>query len=289
MSVTRPEPRDARTPKARPLLAATGRIHWSRHFASLAAPAVARAAAPCVPAVAARRRSPAPTSTPPGSGTCTSRFTGPTAGIGAATITKPRGTRSSSRMPDARIPRPKCSPASSALDDRVAAYQSRPHDALSSVLGYANAGAQVNYSGALMENVQSLGANGQLGYAGNWNSYNQAGARLDHQRRQTAHGPGQLHLSPRPGAARERRNAGNGAAHPSPPDGNLLGHQPRRLARLLSGGDLLLRTHDSHPEQGRHRLDRGGQQPPDALLRGLPARRSAPVARTATFRTSRTS
>jgi len=59
------------------------------------------------------------------------------------------------------------------LADRVAAYQNRPHDALESVLGYANAGAQANYSGALMENVQSLGANNQLGYAGNWNSYNQ--------------------------------------------------------------------------------------------------------------------
>ena len=49
--------------------------------------------------------------------------------------------------------------------DRVNAYQNRPHDTLDSLLGYANAGAQVNYSGALMENVQSLGAAGQLGYA----------------------------------------------------------------------------------------------------------------------------
>ena len=57
--------------------------------------------------------------------------------------------------------------------DRVADYQSRPHDALGAILGYPNAGAQMSYSGALMENVQSLGANGQLGYAGNWNSYNQ--------------------------------------------------------------------------------------------------------------------
>lgn len=56
--------------------------------------------------------------------------------------------------------------------DRVAAYQSRPHDALSSLLGYANAGAQMNYSGALMENIQSLGSNNQLGYAPNWNAYN---------------------------------------------------------------------------------------------------------------------
>jgi hypothetical protein len=59
------------------------------------------------------------------------------------------------------------------LADRVAAYQSRPRDALNSVLGYANAGAQCSYSGALMENVQSLGAAGQLGYVGNWYSYNQ--------------------------------------------------------------------------------------------------------------------
>src|SRR6059058_2431687 len=43
------------------------------------------------------------------------------------------------------------------LDDRVAAYQSRPRDALNNLLGYANAGAQMSYSGALMENVQSLG------------------------------------------------------------------------------------------------------------------------------------
>ncbi len=59
------------------------------------------------------------------------------------------------------------------LADRVAAYQYRPRDTVNSLLGYANAGAQVSYSGALMENVQSLGSNGQLGYAGNWNSYNQ--------------------------------------------------------------------------------------------------------------------
>ncbi|MFO1475948.1 MAG: carbohydrate-binding protein [Verrucomicrobiota bacterium] len=59
------------------------------------------------------------------------------------------------------------------LADRVAAYQNRPRDAVNSVLGYANAGAQVNYSGALMENVQSLGQAGQLGYGANWNSYNQ--------------------------------------------------------------------------------------------------------------------
>jgi hypothetical protein len=59
------------------------------------------------------------------------------------------------------------------VDDRIAVYQSRPHDTLNALLGYPNAGAQLNYSGALMENVQSLGAAGQLGYAANWSTYNQ--------------------------------------------------------------------------------------------------------------------
>src|SRR6478672_4286300 len=52
------------------------------------------------------------------------------------------------------------------LDDRVAAYQYRPKDALSDITWLGHAGVQVNYSGALMENIQSLGANGQLGYSG---------------------------------------------------------------------------------------------------------------------------
>src|SRR5207302_7091841 len=54
------------------------------------------------------------------------------------------------------------------IDDRRAAYQCRPHDALASIGQYVKSGAQLNYSGALMENVQSLGAAGQLGYASNW-------------------------------------------------------------------------------------------------------------------------
>ena len=58
------------------------------------------------------------------------------------------------------------------LDDRVADYQSRPRDALNSISARPNAGAQMSFSGALMENVQSLGANSQLGYGANWNSYN---------------------------------------------------------------------------------------------------------------------
>src|SRR5208282_1992896 len=57
--------------------------------------------------------------------------------------------------------------------DRINDYQNYPNNALGSVLGFANAGAQMSFSGALIENVQSLGANGQLGYAANWNSDNQ--------------------------------------------------------------------------------------------------------------------
>src|SRR5262249_15228875 len=59
------------------------------------------------------------------------------------------------------------------LDDRIADYPSRARDSLNNLLGYANAGVQMSYSGALMENVQSLGVNGQLGYGANWNSFNQ--------------------------------------------------------------------------------------------------------------------
>ncbi len=59
------------------------------------------------------------------------------------------------------------------LADRMAAYQGRPRDALSNLLGYPNAGAQLSYSGALMENVQSLGAAGQPGYGANWYLGNQ--------------------------------------------------------------------------------------------------------------------
>jgi hypothetical protein len=58
------------------------------------------------------------------------------------------------------------------VDDRKAAYQSRPRDTLAAIGGHLNSGAQVSYSGALMENVQSLGAAGQLGYGSTWNQPN---------------------------------------------------------------------------------------------------------------------
>ncbi len=53
--------------------------------------------------------------------------------------------------------------------DRVAAYQAGPKNSLGNLLGYGNAGVQVTYSGALMENVQSLGVANQLGYGSGWN------------------------------------------------------------------------------------------------------------------------
>ena len=58
--------------------------------------------------------------------------------------------------------------------DRVNAYQGQPSSTVSGLLYLPNAGAQVNMSGALMENVQSLAAQNQLGYGSGWNSGNAA-------------------------------------------------------------------------------------------------------------------
>ena len=58
--------------------------------------------------------------------------------------------------------------------DRVNAYQGQPSGTVSGLLGYPNAGVQLNMSGALMENVQSLAAQNQLGYGSGWNSGNAA-------------------------------------------------------------------------------------------------------------------
>ena len=44
------------------------------------------------------------------------------------------------------------------LDHRVNACQGRPSATLGAISSHLNSGAQVSYSGALMENVQSLGA-----------------------------------------------------------------------------------------------------------------------------------
>ncbi len=53
-------------------------------------------------------------------------------------------------------------------DDRKAVYQYRAKDAVQSLLGLPEAGAQVNYSGCLMENVNSLAEAGQWGYSTGW-------------------------------------------------------------------------------------------------------------------------
>jgi hypothetical protein len=53
-------------------------------------------------------------------------------------------------------------------DDRKAAYQYRPKESVETLLGFADAGAQVNYSGCLIENVNSLANAGQWGYGLGW-------------------------------------------------------------------------------------------------------------------------
>lgn len=55
------------------------------------------------------------------------------------------------------------------LADRVAAYQYRTRDAISSMTG-VDAGAQLTYTGGLVRNVASLGAVSQLGYTPSWNA-----------------------------------------------------------------------------------------------------------------------
>jgi len=53
-------------------------------------------------------------------------------------------------------------------DDRKAVYQFRTKDAVQSLLGFPDAGAQVNYSGCLIENINSLANAGQWGYSPGW-------------------------------------------------------------------------------------------------------------------------
>jgi len=57
------------------------------------------------------------------------------------------------------------------IDDRVAAYQYRPRDCVSSISWASEAGAQVSFSGGLIANIQSFAeAGGQLGYSTTWYS-----------------------------------------------------------------------------------------------------------------------
>lgn len=59
--------------------------------------------------------------------------------------------------------------------DRVAAYQFRVRDSINAIRSFPESGAQVSYSGGLIENVMSLGNANQLGYSSNWvNPYREA-------------------------------------------------------------------------------------------------------------------
>ncbi len=56
-------------------------------------------------------------------------------------------------------------------EDRKAVYQYRTKDAVQSLNGHPEGGAQVNYSGCLIENVNSLANAGvQWGYSNGWES-----------------------------------------------------------------------------------------------------------------------
>jgi hypothetical protein len=52
--------------------------------------------------------------------------------------------------------------------DRVAIYQYRAKNTVQNMLGYTEAGAQVNYSGCLIENINSLANASQWGYNAGW-------------------------------------------------------------------------------------------------------------------------
>ncbi|MAF66015.1 MAG: hypothetical protein CMJ84_10225 [Planctomycetes bacterium] len=55
--------------------------------------------------------------------------------------------------------------------DRVAAYQWRVRNSIDLLSWAAESGAQVSYSGGLIENLQSLGAASQLGYSPGWSQW----------------------------------------------------------------------------------------------------------------------
>lgn len=55
--------------------------------------------------------------------------------------------------------------------DRVNVYQWEARNAIASIMSHPEAGAQVNYGGCLIENIQSLSDAGAWGYVNNWNSW----------------------------------------------------------------------------------------------------------------------
>ena len=54
--------------------------------------------------------------------------------------------------------------------DRVGAYQDVGKNSIGTLLGLPDAGAQISYSGALQENIWSLGKDSRYGYGPGWNS-----------------------------------------------------------------------------------------------------------------------
>ena len=54
-------------------------------------------------------------------------------------------------------------------DDRIAAYQYRIRDSISLMSG-SKSGAQISYTGCLIENINSLSLNNSLGYYSGWNN-----------------------------------------------------------------------------------------------------------------------
>ncbi|MEO1584000.1 MAG: carbohydrate-binding protein [Planctomycetota bacterium] len=54
--------------------------------------------------------------------------------------------------------------------DRVAAYQYRVKDAINAIDWAPEAGAQMSFSGGLIQNLESIGNANQLGYSPNWNT-----------------------------------------------------------------------------------------------------------------------
>ena len=54
------------------------------------------------------------------------------------------------------------------LADRVQAYQYKPKNAISSIMNFPKAGAQITYGGSLIESINSLAPTGQWGYQNNW-------------------------------------------------------------------------------------------------------------------------
>ena len=57
------------------------------------------------------------------------------------------------------------------LPDRVAGYQFRMRDSIDSIRSRPEAGAQISFSGGLIENLNSLGNANQLGYGPNWTQW----------------------------------------------------------------------------------------------------------------------